>query len=89
MAIYDVTDEDERAPRRLGARRHRALPQDRVRVSTLTGRSGLDLRPRRLRGRPALGELPRHAGRRRRGRRRPRRLRRRAARRGPAARSVC
>ena len=28
VAIYDVTDEDVAAPRRLGERRHRALPQD-------------------------------------------------------------
>ena len=28
MAVYDVTREDESAPRRLGGRRLRALPQD-------------------------------------------------------------
>ena len=28
VALYDVTDEDDGAPRRLGERRHRALPQD-------------------------------------------------------------
>ena len=55
VAVYDVTREDEASPRRLGGRGPRALPQDRVRVSTLTGELVVwTSRPRRLRGRIAL-----------------------------------
>src|SRR6478609_4765203 len=65
-------------PRRVGGGRLRPLPQDpRPGRHADRLRRRLDLRPRRLRGRPPLRVVPRRARRRRRGRRRPRRLRRR------------
>ena len=67
-------------PRRLGGRRHRALPQDqRPRPHPRRRDARLGLRARRLRGRPALRALPRRAGPGRRGRRRAGRLRPRPA----------
>ena len=53
VAVYDVTDEDVVGPRRLGVRRHRALPQDQgAGLHPERGGRRLGLRPRRLRGRP-------------------------------------
>ena len=80
VAVYDVTREDEAGLDGWEAADSGLYRKTKVRVSTLTGElRGVDLRARRLRGRAALGVVPRRARRRRRGRRRPRRLRRRAA----------
>ena len=60
VALYDVTREDERHAGRLGGRRHRPLPQDPGPGADPRRRAArLGLRAGRLRGRPALGALPR------------------------------
>ncbi len=57
MAVYDVTERGRRAARRLGERRLRPLPQGPgAGDHAARGAVGLDLRARRLRGRPALGD---------------------------------
>ncbi|CAA9383880.1 MAG: AIG2-like domain protein, partial [uncultured Nocardioides sp.] len=67
-------------PRRLGERRHRALPQDQgARLDDERRGAGVGLRARRLRGRAAVGVPARHAGLRGGGGRRAGRLRRGAA----------
>ena len=87
VAVYDVSREDESALDALGGGRLRPLPQDQGPGLHADRRDGrVDLRARRLRGRAAVGVVPRRPRRRRRGRRRPRRLRRRASAAGPAAR---
>ena len=80
VAVYDVTREDEAALDGWESADSGLYRKTKVRVSTMTGELVvLDLRPRRLRGRPALRVVPRGARGRRRGRRRARRLRRRPA----------
>ena len=77
VVLYDVPALGRDGAGRLGGRRRSALYRKiRVRVQTLDGDVlCLALRPRRLRGRPALGALPRHPRGRRGEGRRARRLR--------------
>ena len=83
VAVYDVSRDDEADLDGWESADTGLYRKAKVRVSTMTGElAGVDLRARRLRGRPAQRVVPRGDRRRRRGRRRARRLRGRAA---PAA----